>query len=70
MAEVSLIIPPAIDPGQAEQTRATGTRSFVRGALHLAPVALARFPFGRVDGRRDDQDEGCARRAGATRWRA
>ena len=31
-------------------------------ALEPDPVALARFPFGRVDGRRDDQQGQCAQR--------
>ena len=41
--------------GQAQQTRPSRSRSFVRGALHLELDGLSRSPGGRVDGRRDDQ---------------
>lgn len=37
-------------PGPGGQGRSSG------GALHLYPAASARFPFGRVDGRRGDQE--------------
>ena len=50
-----LIIPPAIDPGRAQQTRPRRSRSFVRWALHLDRRGLARSLAGWADGRRDDQ---------------
>jgi hypothetical protein len=48
VVDVDLIIPSAIDPGRAQQTRPCRSRSFVRRALHLDRHGL-------VDGKRDDQ---------------
>jgi hypothetical protein len=53
------IIPPAVDPGEAEQT-ATGSHrrdSDARGPYVATAPGNGPLPSGRVDGRRDDEGE-------------
>ena len=54
----SLIITPAIDPGKPSRPGASAQGHSSSRALHLVHWRLARFPEGRVDGRRDDQEIG------------
>ncbi len=56
----SLIIAPTIDPGEPGRPGPARQGRSSSGALHLDPWGQARSPDGRVDGRRDDQQDRCA----------
>src|SRR4051794_25194170 len=65
----SRVIPSASVPGQAQQTMPHGSRSFVRGALHLDPWGMARSPPGWDEGRGDDPAGGAVARVADDRRR-
>jgi len=62
MAYRGLIIPSAVNPGKPSRPDPSGQGHSFGGALYLDRWDLARTLGGRVDGRRDDQQD---RRAGA-----
>jgi len=58
MIEKRAVIPPAVDPGEAEQTGTRGTRlgSSCHVGLDSGAPGAGPLPGGRVDGRRDDSE--------------